>query len=160
MTPPGPRRSQEQRSPGICLRRQPGLQRLREGQQSPRPRLTPWGSVRGAHRVLWVPFMSAPERTPPHTHTFPHTEAPMPRGERINPWVGCRSRLSREGVRLEQGNPQRPRRGGGHEPEVQAQLPAKAKVRGYRQSQLSLHPPPPKAPFPSSNLSGLTHRVS
>lgn len=114
----------------------------------------------GTSCTLGPLYVSTRENPPTHTHTFPHTEAPMPRGERINPWVGCRSRLSWEGVRLEQGNPQRPRRGGGHEPEVQAQLPAKAKVRGRRQSQLSLHPPPPKAPFPSSNLSGLTHRVS
>lgn len=79
------------------------------------------------------PLCQHPREPPP---TFPHTEAPMPRGGGINTWVGCGSRLGREGVSLEQGNPQRPRRGGGHEQGVQAQLPAKAKVRGCRQSQL------------------------
>lgn len=117
-----PWRSQEHHSPGICLQRQPGLQRLREGQLSQPPRLTPRGSVRGAQRVLKIPSTSAPEKTPP---TFAHRS--------IQAWQ--RQRLGGQQKPPQQGRGQpgagkspkahergRPRAG------VQAQLPAEAKV--------------------------------
>ena len=66
--------------------------------------------MHGPQCELRILSISAPARTPP---TFTHTEAPR---HRVPGW-GSRSLLSREGVSLEQGNHQRPMKGGGHEQE-------------------------------------------
>lgn len=157
MTPPGPRRSQEQRSPGIRLRRQPGLQRLREGQQSPRPRLTPWGSVRGAHRVLWVPFMSAPKRTPAHVPTHRSTHAPR----RANKSLGGLQKPPQLGRgQAGAGKPKGPGEGAATSQKSRPSCRPRPRSEAVDRASSLSTPLLRRPPFPSSNLSGLTHRVS
>ena len=76
-----------------------------------------WGDSTGApcagHSGAQDPLHLGPERDPTHIHTQASTQA----GHTLSTWMGSRSLLSREGVSLEQGNPGRPMRGGGHEQE-------------------------------------------
>lgn len=65
----------------------------------------------GGHSGAQDPLSLSPQRDPTHIHTQASTQALQTQSA----WVGGRSLLSREGVSLEQGNPGRPMRGGGHE---------------------------------------------
>lgn len=96
-----------------------------------------------AGAVCMEPSMSSGAGPSQHLREPGHVHIQAPRHG--SSWVGSRGVLSREGVSLEQGNPSRPVRGGGHE---QASKPS-CRLR-----------PRPEAVDPASSLSWLRRPAS